>query len=87
MQQIEQEFQQDNKDFIHTAVEFNKVNLATAEDAKLKDDYFDPLPEDVQQIEQEFQQDNKDFIHTTLEFNKVNLATAEDAKQKKSTIF
>ena len=35
-QQIQQEFEQDNKDFIQTALEFNKVDLAAAEDAKEK---------------------------------------------------
>ena len=31
-QQIQQEFDQDNKDFVQTALEINEVDLAAAED-------------------------------------------------------
>ena len=36
MQQIQEEFEQDDKDLHQAALEFNKVDLAAAEDAKKK---------------------------------------------------
>ena len=76
-QQIQQEFDQDNKDFVQTVLEIIKVDLAAAEDAKEKKregilDAAADLPPDNTIIDKDIKTD-KIFIDDNALFDQKNI--------------